>query len=161
MATLQPQQTAQYIRAMLQDRVNNEINALIHGLVEVGERVVAEQRRRGIPNPSAPSPTLKGDFKNQTANLRSSMGYIITYKGKKVAGGAFEQVKSGENLEGVKTGEEYAKEVAGQYTGNGIQLVVVAGMNYAKYVHNKGYDVLDTAELLADKLIEDLKDEYR
>ena len=53
---------------------------------------------------------------------------------------------------GAKSGIQYAKEVARQFP-EGIVLIVVAGMNYASFVSATGRDVLDSAELLADKLV--------
>ena len=39
---------------------------------------------------------------------------------------------------------------------NGVVLVVVAGMNYAAHLSDRGYDVLDSAEVLAAKLVPQL-----
>lgn len=89
-------------------------------------------------------------YKDQTGNLRSSLGYIIVEDGQVVQISSFETVKQG--YEGSKAGAEYAKQLAREYP-TGIVLIVVAGMNYAAYVSAKGYDVQDSAELLADRLV--------
>ena len=88
--------------------------------------------------------------KDRTGNLRSSLGYVIVRDGKIVYQSAFEVVKEGGT--GAKSGIQYAKEVARQFP-EGIVLLVVAGMQYAAFVSAKGYDVMDSAELLADKLV--------
>ena len=89
-------------------------------------------------------------YKDQTGNLRSSLGYIIVEDGQVVQISSFETVKQGH--EGSKAGAEYAKQLAREYP-TGIVLIVVAGMNYAAYVSANGYDVHDSAELLADRLV--------
>jgi hypothetical protein len=38
----------------------------------------------------------------------------------------------------------------------GIVLIVDAGMHYASYVSAKGYDVIDSAELLAQQLVPEI-----
>lgn len=86
---------------------------------------------------------------DQTGNLRSSIGYIITHNGNIVQYSDFKQVKQGS--EGTKVGKDFALEIAKQFA-NEYVLVVVAGMNYAEYVEaidNK--DVLATPELFANK----------
>lgn len=85
-------------------------------------------------------------YKDQTGNLRSSLGYVISMDGRIVYQSTFEVVKEGEN--GSKSGIRYAKELVRQFP-EGIVLIVVAGMKYAQFVSAKGYDVLDSAELLA------------
>ena len=89
-------------------------------------------------------------YENQTGNLRSSLGYVIVLDGKIIDKSDFEVVKKG--YEGAKSGLSYAKKVARQFP-EGLVLIVVAGMEYAAYVSAKGYDVIDSAELLADRLV--------
>lgn len=50
---------------------------------------------------------------------------------------------------GMKSGQTIAEKV-GKET-KGVALVVVAGMNYAAYVEAKGYNVLSSAEHLAER----------
>lgn len=87
---------------------------------------------------------------DQTGNLRSSIGYIITADGRVIKSSDFAIVKSGSK--GAKDGLAYAKKVAKEFP-QSVCLIVVAGMNYAAYVSAKGYDVIDSAELLAEKLV--------
>ena len=89
-------------------------------------------------------------YKDQTGNLRSSLGYIIAMDGEIKYTSTFEQVKTGG--EGTKAGLDYAMQMIGAHK-SGIVLLMVAGMEYASFVSAKGYDVLDSAELLAEKLI--------
>lgn len=49
----------------------------------------------------------------------------------------------------MKSGQTIAEKV-GKET-KGVALVVVAGMNYAAYVEAKGYNVLSSAEHLAER----------
>lgn len=92
-------------------------------------------------------------YKDQTGNLRSSLGYIITANGRVIKSSDFAVVKSGS--QGAKDGLAYAKKVAREFP-QSMCLIVVAGMNYAAYVSAKGLDVLDSSELLADSLTEKL-----
>lgn len=89
-------------------------------------------------------------YKDQTGNLRSSIGYVIAQDGKVVRASSFAQVKQGGN--GTEQGRSYAESLAAKFS-QGIVLIVVAGMNYAAYVKKKGYDVIDGSELLAEKLV--------
>lgn len=89
-------------------------------------------------------------YKDRTGNLRSSTGYILVRDGRVVRQSKFDPVSGGS--EGGKSGEEYARKLAMDYP-DGFALIVVAGMNYAAYVSAKGRDVLDSAELLAERLV--------
>ncbi|MCM1543708.1 MAG: hypothetical protein NC110_00255 [Ruminococcus sp.] len=87
----------------------------------------------------------------QTGALLSSTGYMIFVDGVALhtqfdaASGA----ESNAAQEGIKAGESLADKV-GKET-KGVALVVVAGMNYAMYVEAKGYNVLTSAEHLAER----------
>lgn len=90
-------------------------------------------------------------FYDHTANLRSSIGYVITKNRKKVR-----QDFQGEG-EGKNTGLQKGLEIAKQYSG--YALVVVAGMEYAVYVEAKGYDVISNSipmKLEVETLIKNL-----
>lgn len=118
-------------------RVEAIKKALVHNLCAVGEQVLNTAR-------------LTNSYKDQTGNLRSSIGYVVSVDGEIVQMGSFDTVKEGG--EGAKGGKEYAMQLVRDFP-KGIVLIVVAGMNYASYVSAKGYDVLDSSELLADKLV--------
>lgn len=127
--------------ADLNDRFNRlivEIDAqIVDMLHRIGQEAVAAAKN--VPSDIG--------FKDQTGNLRSSIGYIIFKDGVPLET-FFNKVKNG--TEGVKTGEKFAEEV-GKGHKEGYLLVVVAGMNYAIYVESKGRDVLTTGELTAKK----------
>ena len=118
-------------------RVEAIKKALVYNLCAVGEQVLNAAR-------------LTNSYKDQTGNLRSSIGYVVAIDGEIVQMSSFDTVKEGR--EGSRGGKEYAMQLVRDFP-HGIVLIVVAGMNYASYVSAKGYDVLDSSELLADKLV--------
>ena len=75
-------------------------------------------------------------YKDQTGNLRSSLGYVVAVDGRV----------------GSEKGAAFAKKLVRRFP-HGVCLIVVAGMEYAAHVKNKGYDVLDSSELLADRIV--------
>ena len=125
------------IDAYIEQQVERMTNALIYNLQFIGEKCLNAARETN-------------SYKDRTGNLRSSLGYVIILDGKIKYQSDFEVVMQGDS--GAKSGIQYAKEVARQFP-EGIVLIVVAGMNYASLVSATGRDVLDSAELLADKLV--------
>lgn len=89
-------------------------------------------------------------YKDQTGNLRSSIGYVVAVDGRIVNQSSFETVKKGGD--GSKQGAAFAKQLVRRFP-KGICLIVVAGMEYAAHVKNRGYDVLDSSELTADRIV--------
>ena len=76
----------------------------------------------------------KGDYTDRTENLRSSIGYFILKDGSIIQ----------QNLEGNSEGMANAKLALQEIhprIGH-IQLILVAGMDYASYVESRGYNVL-------------------
>lgn len=122
----------------LKSSVEELINETIYKLSYIGENVVNTAR-------------LSGEYLDQTGNLRSSIGYIISIDGEIIRQGEFNVVKDGEN--GTKSGEALAQALA--KTSKGITLIVVAGMHYAIYVSAKGLDVLDSAEIELGKQLQE------
>lgn len=129
---------------VFRDFVNTQVDrfqqALVYNLCYVGEQVLNEARSTK-------------SYKDQTGNLRSSLGYVVAIDGQIVQISNFEVVKDGEA--GATEGKAYAEQLLQQFP-EGIVLLVVAGRNYASYVSAKGYDVLDSAELLAEKLVPEM-----
>lgn len=82
-------------------------------------------------------------YKDQTGNLRSSIGYIIVKDGKVV-----KQSFEGAKLEGKQRARQVARELMSEIE-QGWGLIVVAGMSYALAVESRGLDVLTSAEQLA------------
>jgi hypothetical protein len=94
-----------------------------------------------------------GKYKNQTANLRNSIGYVIYLHGVKVLADfkhtSVGQVKS--DINPTEKGEQYADlRAAAIASAENVVLVVVAGMDYASHVENMGLDVLTSTEQFAD-----------
>lgn len=125
------------INDFIERRLETWIKLLVRNFSIVGEKVLNAARSTN-------------SYKDQTGNLRSSIGYVVVVDGKVATMSSFEVVKKGE--QGATNGREYARKLARQYP-KGIVLIVCAGMNYAAYVSDKGYDVEDSAELLADRLV--------
>lgn len=125
------------INDFIERRLETWIKLLVRNFSIVGEKVLNAARSTN-------------SYKDQTGNLRSSIGYVVVVDGKVATMSGFEVVKKGE--QGATNGREYARKLARKYP-KGIVLIVCAGMNYAAYVSAKGYDVEDSAELLADRLV--------
>ena len=87
----------------------------------------------------------------QTGALLSSTGYTIFVDGVALHSqfDAASGAESNAAQNGIKAGQALAEKV-GKNT-KGVALVVVAGMNYAAYVEAKGYNVLSSAEHLAQR----------
>lgn len=125
------------IERFIAERIERNRKALIYNLHVVGEQVLNVAR-------------TTRSYQDQTGNLRSSVGYVIADNGKILTMSSFDVVKNGK--EGSNIGKEYIKDVVSKHP-EGVALIVVAGMNYASYVSDRGKDVIDSAELLADKLV--------
>jgi hypothetical protein len=123
----------------LAELIERKEQAIITHLRYVGERCINEARDAG-------------SYRDQTGNLRSSIGYVVVKDGNIVQMSSFNKVKNGE--QGASEGGEFAKQLIGQFP-KGICLIVVAGMKYAKYVSARR-NVLDSSELLAERLVPDI-----
>lgn len=110
---------------------------VIETLMFIGNECVAEAKG-------------KGSYTDRTGNLRNSVGYVIFDDGE-VVHQYFDKTASGTERgedDPLAIGRGLAEKVgSGQ---NGMVLVVVAGMKYAVYVEARGYNVLTSAELLAN-----------
>lgn len=94
-------------------------------------------------------------YKDQTNNLRSSIGYVVYNNGQKIAE-HFSQAGSGTEgggPSGMEKGKKVAEEAAKEFP-NDIIGVVVAGEDYALYVESKGYDVITGPCLEAYSILE-------
>ncbi|MDR0864961.1 MAG: hypothetical protein LBO74_08525 [Candidatus Symbiothrix sp.] len=117
--------------------VQRKEQVIIRNLCYVGEKCLNEAR-------------TNGGYYDQTGNLRSSIGYVVVVDGNVIQMSSFSTVKQGK--QGASDGQEFVKQLISKFP-KGICLIVVAGMNYASYVSAKGYNVLDSSELLAEKLV--------
>lgn len=121
----------------------------------LGERVVKYSRENG-------------NYTDQTANLRNSIGYIIIQSNRVVYDSFVGSTTPRNDPNGLantemahQRGLEYAKQIGVTLGGYKTYLVWVAGMEYARYVEAKGYDVIqgsgDWVEANAQKLIDEFK----
>lgn len=145
-----------FTRADVQKRLDAFLSVVhkrqIECLQALGEMCLTEARNN------------KG-YMMQTGALLSSTGYTIFVDGVALHSqfDAASGAESNAAQNGIKAGQALAEKV-GKNT-KGVALVVVAGMNYAAYVEAKGYNVLSSAEHLAQRelprmlkeLIEDMK----
>ena len=135
---IKPNFTKDDVRKRFDAFLNEIEKKQIARLQRLGEMCLVEAR------------TSKG-YMMQTGALLSSTGYEVFVDGVAihsqfdVASGA----ESNAAETGIKSGQSIAESI-GKGT-NGIALVVVAGMNYAAYVEAKGYNVLSSAEHLAER----------
>lgn len=90
-----------------------------------------------------------GTYIDDTTNLRNSIGYFI-----RVDGDVVKQKIEGSG-EGVQAAMSALNDVPKR---KGIQLIGLAGMNYASYVESKGYNVMSKQ---ADFAIVDLSGYYK
>lgn len=121
---------------------NNEIRNYMQGQLDL----IEDEMIRVLRNVGYKAINIareRGSYTDRTANLRNSVGFLIK-KDDLVIDSSFNNAY----------GKEFAMRVS---TGSkGIVLFVVAGMNYASYVQSKGYDVLASAQLEAEVILEDL-----
>ena len=119
-------------------------NALGVQLMQLGEAVVTHAKHN------------KG-YKDRTANLKNSISYALFLDGELVQSvtGAIphpEEVQGGQKE--VDNALSTFSNQSGVVASKGYTIVVVAGMNYGKYVEDKGYNVLHLSKYY-------MKDEMR
>ncbi len=131
-----------FTRDEIQKRMDMALAAIeekqIESLMRLGEECLTEARRSKT-------------YTMQTGALLSSTGYMIFQDGVAIHN-RFDAASGAESAaasKGIKTGQTLA-EAIGKKT-KGVALVVVAGMEYAEYVEAKGYNVLSTANHLAQQ----------
>lgn len=95
-----------------------------------------------------------GSYKDQTGNLRSSIGYVIAKDGEVLTENFTESDKGTDKTTGKYKGRRLAEEVSLSHTG-GYVLVGVAGMEYAAAVEAKGYEVVSGANTQCEKYLRD------
>lgn len=135
---IKPNFTKDDVRKRFDAFLNEIEKKQIARLQRLGEMCLVEAR------------TNKG-YMMQTGALLSSTGYKVFVDGVAIHS-QFDAASGAESNAaemGIKSGQSIA-ETIGKGT-KGIALVVVAGMNYAAYVEAKGYNVLSSAEHLAER----------
>lgn len=128
---------------MFQHAEDHAEEQFIRILKWVGEKAVNEAKENG-------------NYQDHTANLRNSIGYVVSIDGQVVEEN-FNASKHGtgpSNEDPLKYGRTLAVEVA--QSKRGVSLVVVAGMRYASYVESKGRVVLTSAEQFASQYLPNL-----
>ncbi|WP_018629189.1 hypothetical protein [Niabella aurantiaca] len=140
-----PQFTTFQIKEYMLKNIERYEATILDAFKRTGEKAVAYMRSLNT-------------FKDQTANLRNSEGYII-YKDGELAFESYPNDASGPK-EGPKVGASIGKglaiEVAQQFAPRkGFIIVVTAGMEYALYVEAKGYDVITGGAREAARFIKD------
>lgn len=135
---IKPNFTKDDVRKRFDAFLNEIEKKQIARLQRLGEMCLVEAR------------TNKG-YMMQTGALLSSTGYEVFVDGVAIHSqfDAASGAESNAAETGIKSGQSFA-ETIGKGT-KGIALVVVAGMNYAAYVEAKGYNVLSSAEHLAER----------
>lgn len=111
-----------------QDRAEEKILKL---LMAGGEKFVAIARKNG-------------SYKDQTGNLRSSIGYVIAKDGEVIASNFKESDKGSDKTTGKQKGYRVSEDISLSFPG-GYILIGVAGMDYAAAVEAKGYEVVTGA----------------
>ena len=135
---IKPNFTKDDVRKRFDAFLNEIEKKQIARLQRLGEMCLVEAR------------TNKG-YMMQTGALLSSTGYEVFVDGVAIHS-QFDAASGAESNAvetGIKSGQSIAESI-GKGT-KGIALVVVAGMNYAAYVEAKGYNVLSSAEHLAER----------
>lgn len=123
----------------IDDLVNTDVDTWFEGLKEdcrsaakkFVDRIIAGQ----VPGEKT--------WNNRTWNLRASIGFLLVFNGK-IVEEYFPDLINGS--EGTATGKAYAEEIASLVNeGEGVQIVIVAGMEYAVFVEGNSIDVLTHA----------------
>lgn len=127
MATIQKITPDAVFDDFIEGVVDRLTEAMINTLGYVGETCLTEAR-------------LGGNYRDRTGNLRSSIGYVIVVDGKIAR-------ETGGNA-----GRGFARSMVREFP-TGIVLVMATGMNYSSYVAAKGYNVIDSAEAMAERLV--------
>ena len=127
-----PQFTASGVRKFLEQQKQRFERAALQRLIKVGEDFITNARNNET-------------YKDQTGNLRSSIGYVILKNGVQVAGSM-----PGNKSEAIQKAEAVIRRLLGeQIIVSGYVLIVIAGMEYAAAVEAKGYDVLTASGIKA------------
>lgn len=143
------------LQSTIRDAIDDQRTAMIERLRLVGEKAV--NVARGYTGKQ---------YTDRTNNLRSSTGFIIVVDGVIYGSSGFVSCGNGADGDGSaggSSGKAYAEGLAAKFP-QGIALIVVAGMEYAAFVQNKGYNVLIEAEDFAinevAKLLKTIQQEW-
>lgn len=93
----------------------------------------------------------EGSFGDITGNLRSSIGYFIVRNGNVLIDTVYRSDKGTDRDTGVKIAKDFIDEIK---ESDGLFLYGIAGMEYAREVESKGYNVIS---MQSDMAIVELK----
>lgn len=143
MVIIIPKFTKADIARMLGEKAIRIEQAILNALIRVGEQFVNDARSVDT-------------YKDQTGNLRSSIGYVVLKNGRQIEGnfqtsrrntrgnivtGKSKRYGGQKGDEGTSAARSYISEVAARFN-SGYVIIVVAGMSYAAAVEARGFDVL-------------------
>lgn len=116
------------VTSIFDQAVKRVEQAVLFNLYVIGEGSVNHAREHGT-------------YKDRTSNLRNSIGYVIAYNGEIIEYG----FKKSAGITDKKAfhADYKIQEMIGD---SGFDLIIVAGLNYARPVENRGYDVLSSTE---------------
>lgn len=127
------------LEAALREKIRKIELVTVNFLIRAGENFVRNARQNAT-------------FKDQTGNLRNSIGFVVFKDGRNIAQNFESDITADTILApagiGAAVGTVLANRIASEF-GDGLVLVVVAGMEYAAAVESKGFDVLTSSSLLA------------
>lgn len=137
-----------YVKEFILQSKKNVHDMIVYFLNSVGLHCLAYARDNGL-------------YTDRTGNLRSSVGYIIYYKGDVLEINGFDanENEAEPSLKDGVTGSTSGKDLAlslGDELKHDYTLVFVAGMFYAEYVEKKGYDVLIGTQIEAEVFAQQL-----
>ena len=125
---------------------------VLRELQMIGEEACNKARDTYIGgNPKMGTSHQDGGYDDHSRNLRGSIGYKIYFSGNEVTSGGFDGRGSSE-------GEQRAKAALDIVTASGSlwEIVILAGMEYARYVEAKGYPVITFVQAFLDEEIKKL-----
>lgn len=136
MIELTPNFNLNNIKKAIQNAANTMDRQVSERLQMVGDEFVANAR-------------INGNYKDQTGNLRSSIGYIVFKDGQPIEENFEVAQKGTDQKTGLNTGREFARNY--DIPDAGYCLLVVAGMDYAAAVESRGKDVITGSSLIAER----------
>jgi hypothetical protein len=113
-----------------QTQADSLYEKIIESFIRAGEKFIINARGQMQDH-------AMGQYKDQTKNLRSSIGYLIFHNGESV----FKNM-DGKNTNFIGEAGQGESQIQDLIQPKGIQLIGIAGMNYASFVESKGYNVI-------------------
>lgn len=139
--------TSQDVNKSLQKDLLRIENGLLNIFARTGEKWMTEARD-GV-NIQGAFP--RGDYTDRSSHLRSSIAYFVLKNGQIIYG----------KTEGESKGISAAMDTLRDVEKSGYQLIGVAGMNYASYLENMGFNVITSQSEMAIVNITKQVNQYR